>query len=292
MKKITFNIILVLLLLSGCSDERMDSDKLTIAVSIAPQKTFVEMVSGDKSDVVVMIPAGNSPANYQPSPKQMGIFDTADLYFSIGVAAESNIKPLIKNSDISKIFLEEIVEEKYPDRYFNGESHSDDDHDHEGRDPHIWLSPKRVKIMITAIRDELSKIDPENKELYESNALSYLKELDELDEYLRETFDKLEKKEFIIYHPSFGYFADDYDLEMITIEEDGKEATARKLEEVIDFAIDHNIKFILYQEEFDKQQAELIAKEINGSAIKVSPLSEDYIDNLKNIANQLRDILN
>ena len=145
--------------------------------------------------------------------------------------------------------------------------------------------------MVNSIRDELIELDPKNTSYYKENASKYILELSDLDDELKGIFNSLDSNKFIIYHPSFGYFADDYNLEMIAIEEEGKEATARKLEEVIEFAIASNIKFILYQEEFDSQQAELIAKEIKGTAIQVSPLSEDYISNIKDIANKLRELL-
>lgn len=291
MKKLFLFVLINVLVLTGCSTNTVDSKKPIIAVSIVPQETFVKAVAGDLVDVVVMIPPGNSPANYQPTPKQMTVFDSADIYFSIGVTAESNIKPLINSEKINMVYLEEVVEAVYDDRYFDEDSNTDD-HDHEGRDPHIWLSPMRVILMVETIKNELIELDPDNREIYENNASEYISELVDLDEYLKESFKMLKTNEFIIYHPAFGYFADDYNLEMITIEEEGKEATARRLEEVIDLAKDHNIQFILYQEEFDNQQAELIAKEINGTAIKVAPLSEDYINNLKNIGNKLKDILN
>lgn len=291
MKKYFIALLLVAFLLSGCNSTDSESELLSIAVTIAPQKRFVEKVAGNKAKVVTMIPAGNSPANYQPSPKEMIIFDSADIYFSIGVAAESNIKPLIKNEDIQKVYLEEIVSDIYFDRFFEEDDH--DGHDeHTGRDPHIWLSPKRVILMVESIMNELIKEDPINASYYKENAKLYINDLIGLDQYLKDIFSSLGNKEFIIYHPSFGYFADEYGLNMIAIEEDGKEATARRLEEIIDMAIQSDIKFILYQEEFDSQQAELIAKEIGGTAIKVNPLSEDYINNLKNIGDNLLELLN
>lgn len=276
MKK--FIIIFLLILLTGCS-ETVD-DKITIAVSIVPQERFVKKVAGDLVDVVVMIPPGNSPTNYQPSPKEMMDFDSSDLYFSIGVSAEQSYD----SSDVTEISLSDIVNDIYEDRYFS-------DHDESGRDPHIWLSPKRVILMVETIRDELINLDNDNKEIYTSNAGEYIKELNELDLFLKDKFKELNNNSFIIYHPSYGYFSDDYGLEMITIEVDGKESTAKMLENVIDYANENDIKFILYQEEFDSEQAKLVANNIDGTVIKVAPLSEDYIENLRYIGKKLEEIL-
>lgn len=287
MKKII--MLFMILLMFGCEEDQ----KQTIAVSIVPQARFVKAVVGDSYDVVTMIPPGFSPANYQPSPKEIAKFNEAELYFYIDVAAEAAI---LEMAEMKTIDLAQAVDQVYPARYFaDGNDHDDqddhDDHSHEGRDPHIWLSPKRVIVMIETIRDIMIDENPENKSLFEKNAMDYIEELNKLDSTLKETFSKLENRAFIIYHPSYGYFADDYGLEMIAIEDEGKAATIQGIETVIDLAKEKNIKFILYQEEFDSQQADIIAKEINGTTIKVAPLSIDYIKELNYISETLEEIL-
>lgn len=269
--------------------------KIITAVSIVPQKTFVKAVGGDLVDVIVMIPPGHSPANYQPTPQQMVEFSNAKVYFSIGVPTEqANILPKASelNANIHIVHLSEKVDAVYPPRMIeknNNDTH--EAHNHTSQDPHIWLSPKRVVIMIEAVKEELIALDPENKNFYEKNAKTYIAQLQDLDHDIKETLKGVNSKSFIIYHPAFGYFADDYGLEMITIEENGKESTAKKLQSVINLAKKENIKFIFYQEEFDSKQAETIANEINGATIKVAPLSPDYQKNLRNIANTFKKIL-
>lgn len=321
MKKIL--IIVMVLLLVGCQNN--SSEDLKVAVSIVPQETFVKAVAGDLVDVVLLIPPGNSPANYQPSPKEMEEFNASQVYFHIDVPSEEHILESVP-SNIKLVDLAEHVDMMYPARYFEEEEHHEDehdedehdedehdedehdedehdedehdeeghehDHDHSGRDPHIWLSPKRVIKMVEVIRDELILLDPDNKETYENNAKSYIMELEGLDKELTDIFNSLENKAFIMYHPAFGYFADDYGLEMHAIESKGKKATIQELEEVIDIANDENIKYVFYQEEFDSSQAEIVAKEIGGETIKVAPLASDYINNLKSIAEKMNSILN
>lgn len=293
MKKII--LMLLLLLLVGCQDKA--DDTLTVAVSIVPQETFVNKVAGDLIDVVVMIPPGNSPANYQPTPQMMAKFNESDIYFHIDVSAEVPILASAGN-DVRLVDLAEIVDDKYPARYFESreEDHEEDSHEeehsHEGRDPHIWLSPKRSMVMVEVVRDELIALDPTHKETYESNAQSYLEELTVLDNELTLAFDQLESKAFIMYHPSFGYFAEDYNLDMYAIEVEGKDATIKELGHIIELAKEKNIKYVFYQEEFDSQQAEIVANEIGGETIKVAPLSGDYINNLRMILNKMQNILN
>lgn len=314
-KSLVYILVLMMIVgMSGCQSKQSNNttentankERITVAVSIIPQETFAKAVAGDLVDVITMIPPGHSPANYQPTPKQMTKFSESKAYFSIGVPTEeSNILPKVEdlNKDIKIVSLADKVGEVYSHRSFaeeeehqhDEENHKDrgdeEHHHHDGRDPHIWLSPKRAKVMVEVIKDELVLLDPDNKTTYEKNAEEYIAQLDEADNEIREVLSDFNGQSFIIYHPAFGYFADDYGLKMVTIEEDGKESTAKKLQEVIDFAKRENIKFVFYQEEFDSNQAETIAKEIGGKTIKVAPLASDYIENLKSIANKFKEIL-
>jgi len=287
-------IIAVFFTFAGCSGKSSPSNnKITIAVSIVPEETFVRAVAGDKAEIVTMIPPGKSPENYSPTPQEMESFSRADLYFSIGVPAEeASILPKAKdfNSKIKIVDLAAIVGEVYPHRYFDedeehGSGNDEDNHSHEGRDPHIWLSPKRVMVMIDIIAQELSNFDPQNKSFYEKNAQDYIKKLEELDSEIRQTLNNIKNKTFIIYHPAFGYFADDYGLNMVAIENEGKEATVKNLQHVIDIARSEGIKVVFYQAETDSKQARTLAEEIGGKVQMLEPLSADYINNLRKMAN-------
>lgn len=304
MKKIFIVLIMILIVLTGCTDSDTNSQKnskITVAAGIPPIKGFINSIAGENVEVVTMIPPGNSPTNYQPSPKELQKFSDAKVYFAMGVPAEeSNIIPKAKdlNQDIEIINLSEKVAKIYPIRYFlEGEEDEHDEeeeqetHDDEGKDPHIWLSPKRVIEMVDIITDKLIKLDPENEKLYKENSENYKEELKEIDSSIKETLKGVKQQSFIMQHPSFGYFADDYEINMVAIEESGKEASAKRISEIIDFAKENDIKFIFYQQEFSSTQAETIAEEIDGEAIQVNPLAEDYIKNMKNISENFKEVL-
>lgn len=273
----------VCLCLTGCgADEKAvpETEKPIIAVTIVPEKTFVEAVCGDIAEVITMVPPGNSPENYEPTPQEMERLEKASLYFSIGVPTEkANILPNI--GTVKVIPLQDKVAEIYPERAFpSGE-----------RDPYIWLSPKRVKVIIEAITQEMSVIDPENKEIYQKNAAAYLKQLDELDQQIKRTLQGAESRKFIVYHPAFGYLADDYGLQMYALEEEGKEATIQHLQDMVDLAKAENIKVIFYQDEIDSSQSEAFAEEINGRTVQLAPLATDYIGNLKKMAQTMGETM-
>jgi len=300
--KIALYIIIMAVFLVSCSsrevDEGDEKKQITAAVSIVPQGTFVEKVAGDLVEVVTMIPPGNNPENYQPKPRDMVALSHASVYFTIGVPAEE--AGLLEsagdlNEKMEFVHLARIVDDIYPyieyskndflheDEEEHEDEYEDEDHDHEGRDSHIWMSPKRTIVMVEAIRDNLSRLDPENSDVYQKNAADYIAEIQKVDQSIKETMDSLDFKTFLIYHPSLGYFADDYGLEMIAIEEEGKEATAQRIKNIIDFANENNIKVVFYQQEHDKNQAETIAEEIGGEVVEIAPLSAGYLENLKNM---------
>lgn len=126
--------------------------------------------------------------------------------------------------------------------------------------------------MVHKIADTLSELDPKkNKERYTSNAKAYITQLEALDQQIIDTLADSNLEGFIIYHPSMGYFADDYHLDMHVIEEGGKEATINSMTHIIDLAREKKgIDTIFYQEEFDSKQAKVIASEIDGHAIPLT----------------------
>ena len=257
---------------------------MKISVSIIPQKTFVEAVGKELVDITVIIPPGYSPSNYAPTAKQIIEFSRSSVYFTIGVPAElSNILPkLAKNAPhVKLVSLQEAVDKVYQPRYFNENV----------RDPHIWLSPKRVMIMVEVIRDYLCSLDPENDLYYRQNAQNFINKLTMTHQHLNENLSKIENKGFFCYHPSFGYFADDYGLNMYALEDNGKEASPKRIAEMVAFARENNYKVIFYQAEIDSSQTDSFAHEINGKALKLDPLSADYINNLLSMGQIFKDVL-
>lgn len=242
---------------------------LTIAVSIAPEMDFVQNVVGDKAKILCVIPEGGSPASYSPSPKALLGLREANLYFTIGVASEQlNILGQLPKS-LRIVPLHEAAAEVYPDLMLG-----------ESRDPHIWLSPRRVVVMVQKIAEEVAALDPEHKAEYEKNAQNYIKKLQTADKEIRQIFAGTAQKIVMSFHPAFGYFADEYGLTMHALEKYGKEASAKYLQECIDIAKKNKVKAIFYQKEIASRQVEAFAREIGGKAVMLNPLAKNYIENL------------
>ena len=281
--------------LSGCFSqsavEQKTPPKPVVAVSIVPQETWVKAIAGDLVEVTTLIPPGKSPETYSPTPQQMTQFSKAALYFSIQVPAETaSILP--KARDLNRIVkivdLAAAVRAVHPDLEMEEHGHGHG-HSHGERDPHIWLSPKRAIVMVQTTAAELAALDPAHKTTYEKNAQEYVAKLRQLDQDIQNMLKGSKDKTFIIYHPSLGYFADDYGLKMLALEAHGKEATPQDLQKVIDKAKNEKISAILYQKEMDSRQAKTFAAEVGGTTLMIAPLSSDYIGELKQIAKTLAE---
>jgi zinc transport system substrate-binding protein len=285
-------IILVMILavcpaaMTGCQEKTAvptgKDGKLTIAVSIMPQKALIEAICADRIHVLTAIPPGYSPESYEPAPQEVQALAQAAIYFSIGVPAEKEkILPQVQGKKVVDLAAE--VAAVYPDRVFAENE----------RDPHIWLSPKRVKVMVEVIAREMIMLDPQNADQYLAGKNNYLAALDQLDKDIQSRFSGLARRSFFVFHPSFGYLADDYGLQMFSLEEHGKEATPQHLQAMIDLALADKVKTVFAQAEMDSRQLDAFADETGCTITILDPLSADYLTNMqamtKAIAGALQD---
>ncbi|MHC1762418.1 MAG: metal ABC transporter solute-binding protein, Zn/Mn family [Negativicutes bacterium] len=251
--------------------------KPTVVVTIAPQAAFVREVAGDRVNIVTVLPPGANHETYSPPPQDMAQMSNATLYLALGLPPErSNILPKLTemNRNMKIIDVQNEVARSYTPRFF-----APDD-----QDPHIWLSPKRAILMVQLTARELSLLDPANRELYAANSQRYVGQIEAAEREAREVLSPMANRTFIVYHPAFGYFADDYNLTMVALEEEGKEADPRRMREVIDMAREKGIKIIFYQEDIDGRQSRTFAEELGGRAEKISPMATNYVDNIRRMA--------
>lgn len=298
----TKRILLVLTVVFLMSGTAQAATK--VVVSIVPQQYFVERIGGDLVDVSVMVQPGASPASYEPRPRQMTALSRARLYFSIGVPFESAWLPRMQSASPQLAFFamdKEIDKRPMVRHRHHGHEHGHDGHGHEDHadagkqrgiaDPHVWTSPPLVKKMAGVIRDALIEADPANGAVYRENHKAFVEDVETLDADLRRLFDQTERKRFMVYHPSWGYFAQAYGLKQIPIELEGKEPGPKELGELISHAEEDDIRVIFVQPQFSDSSAELIAKAIEGEVIKADPLAYDWIDNLRKVAAAFRTAL-
>jgi len=304
------SVILLSFFLASCSriSKDLDDERLNVIVSILPQKTFVEAVGGDLVNVKELIPIGASPSTYEPKPSDLIAIEKADVYFRIGyIQFEKshldkfvNLNSKMKVVDTSQgIILRYFEEEEEHSHEHNEDSleaedtheHNEEKHSDMSADPHIWLSPMLVKKQIDVISQTLSEKDPVNAQNYYRNAKEFKEQLDSLHVEIKLELGKLKTNKLLVFHPAWGYFADEYGLKQIAIEQSGKEPTPKQLQQIITQAKEEDIKVIFIQSQFNKDIAESIASEVGAIVISIDPLSESYVDNLRNIAKTIKENL-
>jgi zinc transport system substrate-binding protein len=288
-------LLLTVALLAGCGQGTMpeSTGPLKVTVSILPQKYFVERIGGEHVDVNVMVQPGASPATYEPKPEQLTALGKADAYVSIGVPFEKAWLDRIASANPSMLMVDTTQGiERMPMglyRHHGEEEHQEDET--ENPDPHIWLSPTLVKTQAQTIYEALVELDPAHKDAYKANLDSFISDIGALDADIRETLRGVENRRFMVFHPSWGYFARDYGLEMIPIEVGGQEPSAAELAALIAKAQEEGIKVVFAQPEFSTRAAETIAQEIGGQVLLISPLAPDWLDNLRRVADTFAEVL-
>jgi len=267
-------------------------EKTDIAVSIPPQKYFVERIGGNQVDVVVMVEPGQSPETYAPTPRKMTSLSNAKVYFGIGMPFEKTwIQRIAKmNPHMKLVQMEQGLRlrsmEKPMQQSGQQALDSGHQHDHSGEpDPHVWTNPRMVMQMAATIKAALIELVPAKKQEFEENYQRFVQDLNELDKYISDLSNATSSKQFMVFHPSWGYFADAYGLHQIPIESEGKLPGAKSLSHLVDFAKREKINVIFVQQQFSQRDAATIAKAIDGSVVQVDPLAENYIENLKSVAN-------
>ena len=277
-------------------------------VTIPPQKYFVDKVSGGQVPVSIMVEPGANPHAYEPRPRQMAELAKASIYFTIGdsfdqtwlgrlTGANPNMAVVHTAEDIAKIPMDGMPHHD-GDHAENGhetELHDahEDHHDHGTLDPHIWLDPALVKVQLAHIRDGLSRVDPENAALYAANAAAFAQEIDILDGEIRAILAPIsqDKRIFLVFHPSWGYFARAYGLTQTSIEVEGKEPSPRDLARIIAAGKESGARVVFVQPQFSQKSAAVIARQIGATVVPLDPLAENWAENLRSAARAFADAL-
>ena len=274
--------IFVLLVLASCNGGRQAENKPVLTVSIEPLRFFTEALAGDKYNVVSMVPAGSIPETYDPTPQQMVQLAKSRAYFSIGrIGFERAWIDKLKSNAPDMPFYDmsegiaPIIE--YPHKNSHELAHAD---------PHIWNSTANARLIAANVCRALCKTDPAHTTYFESRKDSLMEAIDETERKIREEMADADQA-FLIYHPALTYFARDYGLTQVCIETEGKEPSPAYLQQLIRQCRDKYIRVVFIQQEFDRRNAEAIAKELNLTTVSINPLSYRWDEEMLRTARAL-----
>lgn len=286
-------IFLAVMTMAGCGSAREKDQQQKhhrVLVSILPQKYFVDQIAGNLLQTQMLIPPGTSPHVYDPTPRQMADIANTDIYFYNG--SLSFEQQLLNEVSANFPQLKTIALSKGITLLDGSEHHHDAEghgHDHQGTDPHIWLSPKNVKLMAKTIYETLAAYYPEDSARFRENYERFLSEIQKIDGQIADVLQAMPNRSFMIFHPSLTYFANYYNLHQIPIEMQGKEPAPAQMLQSIKQAKAAGLHTIFIQVEFDRSNAELIAREIDGRIVQIDPLAYNWPENMLAIARALSE---
>ncbi|NNG15187.1 MAG: zinc ABC transporter solute-binding protein [Gemmatimonadales bacterium] len=259
---------------------------LAVAVSILPQKYMVERIGGPAVSVSVLIGPGQSPLTYDPTPRQMASLAGTRMYFTMGLEFERAWLGRLRavHRDMRVVDMRGGIR-LMP---LAGPGEPGDD---AGQDPHVWMSPRLARVMAGVIRDALVEALPERRELFDLNYRRFVDHLGQLHGEIREILRDLPARTFMAFHPSWGYFAEEYGLRQIPIESHGREPGARSLSRLIDRAREERVRVLVVQAQFSRSTAETVGNAVGARVITLDPLAEDYANNLRLVAEALAEAL-
>lgn len=328
MKRVSALVVPVLVLaamLSGCAGRASNAsksnaanapvkeEKIKVMASFYPLYDFAVKIGGDRAEVINMVPSGTEPHDWEPGVTEIRNLEEADLFIYNGAGMEHWVDTVLAGLENRKLISVEASkgvslreghshEKEHPAEAGHGHA-EEEGHDHGLWDPHVWLDPENAKTEMKNIRDAFIKADPDYKETYETNYVTYAARLDELDEEYRSSLSTLPDKDIVVSHEAFGYLCDAYGLNQVGVEglSPDSEPDPARMAEVIDFVKAHNVKYIFFEELVSPKVAKAIAKETGAEVLVLNPLEglsdeemkagADYFSVMKENLKQLRTAL-
>lgn len=292
----TIRIALLFILLTlTCASAQAQPLTLNIAVSVAPQKYLVQKLAGEHANVRVMIKPGQSPTTWDPSPREMAQFSSTDLLFCVGVPFENVWLPRLRNNfpnlkvrdPRQQIELRPLQEHNHHNETHHVQAEPTD----QILDPHIWLDPLLDIQMAENMLHALKEIDPAHQQDYQRRFEQLRHEFTQLHLEIEELLHPYQEHTFMVFHPSWGYFAERYHLQQMAIELSGKEPKGANLAQITHQAQHNGITAIFIQTQFSQKAATTIADQIGAQVITLDPLAEDLPFMLRTTAQKLSQAL-
>ena len=277
--------ILTIFICFACGNTAQKSEKAIITVTIEPLRYFTEAIAGKNYQVVSMVPKGSSPESYDPTPQQLVNLSKSQAYLRIGHIGfeQAWMKKLEANCPDMKVYDTSKGIDLIRDK-----GHWHGDHFHEGGvEPHIWNSTQNALIIVDNIYQALCELDTTHQADYKYRLDSLKQSIQQTDAETRRLLENANST-FLIYHPALSYFARDYGLKQISIEEGGKEPSPAQLKKLIETCRNENVHTIFVQQEFDQRNAQLIAHELGIDIVSINPLSYDWTEEMLRTAKGLK----
>lgn len=287
------NIILITVLLMSCSGKEQKAG-IPVAVSIPPQAWFVSQIAGDYAHAIILAGPGQNPHNYEPTPKQIQSLASARAWILSGSEFEIGLQPKIAALFPELLIIDGTYGVQF--RLLDKHDHDCDEHDHSGTnivsyDRHTWLGREPAKILAAHIKNTLSQIDSGHEAYYLEQYEKLILLIDDEFDKLKSILSPLKGGTVFVYHPSFGYFLDEFGIIQEAVETGGKEPSPRELNNLITKLKEENADAVFVQSQFPTSAARSLAAATGVELIALDPLAEDWLENIRLMGQALRRII-
>jgi ABC-type Zn uptake system ZnuABC Zn-binding protein ZnuA len=263
-------------------------DPIPVVVTIPVLKDLAEQVGGPHVRVTSLLSGYENEHTYSPKPTDLVVVRKAKLLLEIGMGLELWVSSLVKNAggqSLRVITTSRGVELIRDDP----DTHEGTHHEGEAGNPHIWLDPENVAIMLRHITDALIEIDPSHTAEFQANQSAYRHRLDQLQKELSTRTQRLSDRRFIAHHPAWPYLAKRFGLDIVgTIHrQSGTEPSALHLQSLIEKMRKENIKVIASEVQLSRRLPELLARETKAHVVVLTTMpggltgTETYLDMLR-----------
>ncbi len=288
------------LTVASCAAPAPKKDKPLVAVSILPQEWFVKRIAGDLAATVTLVGAGQDPHSWEPSPRQMETFNRADAWILSGTDFELALVPKVRGQNPALRIVDgtegvafRTLEAHGRDGEADGSHEGDSDHAEARESPevdrHTWLGREPAKILASHVSETLAEIDPAHAETFRANLAATVAEIDAAFDALDRELAPLRGTKVFVYHPSFGYFLDEFGIAQEAVETGGKEPTARHLAELIAEARADKPAAVFVQAQFPGAAARAIADAVGARVVPLDPLAADWLSNVVGMGERLKE---
>ena len=258
-------------------------EPLEIYTTIYPLEFIIETIGEDTVDVESIIPPGADAHSYEPTMQDMTKYAGADAFIYVGGTMETfsdSISNALSGQPVELIHLYTHEELFTPAHETHDHDHG---HDHGDFDPHIWISPTRMMAVAEIIKDELIALNPETREFYQDNYEILIEELEMLDQAFHDTLVDKNNGHIIVPHAAYGYWSE-YGITQIPLSgySMSDEPSQRQLQDVVMTAAEHDIDFVLFEQNVESRIPEVIQNEIGAETRTIHNLEvrlQEEIDN-------------
>ncbi len=273
-KKLTFFIVMTLFIIACKNKNKIETDKIKVLTTINYYTNLVEEIGKDKVEVISLMQEGEDPHSYVATAGDIRKIQDAELIVYAGLHLEGRMEEIFsKLSNKKKLNLSEKLDRQ---KLIKTEENT--------YDPHVWFNIEFWQEQVKFVTEMLIELKPEEKEFFENNLKKYLEELEITTDYIKARIEEIPKESryLITAHDAFGYFAQQFGMEVKAIQGISTESEigAKEIEELANFIVKKNIKAIFVESSVNHRSIEALKEAVRSKGKEIVIGGELYSDSM------------